>query len=93
MLIEGTYFAQVLGHPAGPAPYLKLVWLATSVGIVAGAVGSSLEDEERVRRRPTAAASGSGSSATANAPRKPKAAVTTERSPGSSSSVPEASTV
>ncbi|VVJ21991.1 Uncharacterised protein [Amycolatopsis camponoti] len=50
VLIEGTYFAEVLGHPAGPASYLKLVWLATSVGIVAGAVGSSLEDEERVRR-------------------------------------------
>ncbi|MEV4051881.1 hypothetical protein AB0J55_11925 [Amycolatopsis sp. NPDC049688] len=26
------------------------MWLATSVGIVAGAVGSSVEDEERVRR-------------------------------------------
>ncbi|MEU8415937.1 hypothetical protein AB0C24_24390 [Amycolatopsis japonica] len=50
VLVEGTYFAQVLGHPAGPASYLKLVWLATSVGIVAGAVGSSLEDEDRVRR-------------------------------------------
>ena len=50
VLIEGTYLGQVLGHPAGPASYLKLVWLSTSVGIVAGAVGSSLEDEERVRR-------------------------------------------
>ncbi|MGV9366416.1 hypothetical protein [Amycolatopsis sp. NPDC003731] len=50
VLIEGTYFGQTLGHPAGPASYLKLVWLATSVGIVAGALGSSVEDEERVRR-------------------------------------------
>jgi hypothetical protein len=50
VLLEGTYFGEVLGHPAGPASYLKLVWLATSVGIVAGAVGSSVEDEERVRR-------------------------------------------
>ncbi|WP_103347628.1 hypothetical protein [Amycolatopsis sp. CA-128772] len=50
VLIEGTYFGQVLGHPAGPASYLKLVWLATSVGIVAGALGSNLEDEDRVRR-------------------------------------------
>ncbi|SEF24525.1 hypothetical protein SAMN05421837_102753 [Amycolatopsis pretoriensis] len=50
VLIEGTYFGQTLGHPAGPASYLKLVWLATSVGIVAGAMGSNLEDEERVRR-------------------------------------------
>jgi hypothetical protein len=50
VLIEGSYFGQVLGHPAGPASYLKLVWLSTSVGIVAGAVGSSVEDEDRVRR-------------------------------------------
>ncbi|MEA5365262.1 hypothetical protein VA596_37435 [Amycolatopsis sp., V23-08] len=50
VLVEGVYLGQVLGHPAGPASYLKLVWLATSVGIVAGAVGSSVEDEERVRR-------------------------------------------
>ncbi|MGW4059349.1 hypothetical protein ACWEGE_13765 [Amycolatopsis sp. NPDC004747] len=50
VLVEGTYFGQVLGHPAGPGSYLKLVWLATSVGIVAGAVGSSVEDEDRVRR-------------------------------------------
>ncbi|GAB3146757.1 hypothetical protein GCM10027258_38920 [Amycolatopsis stemonae] len=50
VLVEGTYFGQTLGHPAGPASYLKLVWLATSVGIVAGAVGSSVEDEDRVRR-------------------------------------------
>ncbi|MEU7791315.1 hypothetical protein [Amycolatopsis sp. NPDC049159] len=50
VLVEGTYFGEVLGHPAGPVSYLKLVWLATSVGIVAGAVGSSVEDEERVRR-------------------------------------------
>ncbi|MEU4249955.1 hypothetical protein AB0F15_21355 [Amycolatopsis sp. NPDC026612] len=50
VLIEGVYFGQVLGHPAGPASYFKLVWLSASVGIVAGAVGSSVEDEERVRR-------------------------------------------
>ncbi len=50
VLIEGSYFGEVLGHPAGPASYLKLVWLSTSVGIVAGAVGSSVEDEDRVRR-------------------------------------------
>lgn len=50
VLVEGTYLAQVLGHPAGPGSYLKLAWLSTSVGIVAGAVGSSLEDEESVRR-------------------------------------------
>ncbi|WP_290055615.1 hypothetical protein [Amycolatopsis solani] len=50
VLVEGTYLGEVLGHPAGPSSYLKLVWLASSVGIVAGAMGSNLEDEERVRR-------------------------------------------
>jgi hypothetical protein len=30
--------------------YAKLVWLAFSVGIVAGALGSSLESEEAIRK-------------------------------------------
>ncbi|MFF1607551.1 hypothetical protein ACFVYA_07180 [Amycolatopsis sp. NPDC058278] len=55
VLIEGTYFGQVLGHPA--------------------------KTKNASAARPTAGASGSGSSATASAPRKPKAAMTTERSP------------
>ena len=45
----GGYFAQSLGHPVGAGSYLNLVWLCSSVGIVAGALGSSLEDEETVR--------------------------------------------
>ncbi|MFC6090043.1 hypothetical protein [Saccharothrix lopnurensis] len=49
VLIDSGYFAQTLGHPVGAGSYLKLVWLCTSVGIVAGALGSSLEDEEAVR--------------------------------------------
>ncbi|MGW3960956.1 hypothetical protein ACWED2_14145 [Amycolatopsis sp. NPDC005003] len=49
VLIDSGYFAQALGHPVGAGSYLTLVWLCSSVGIVAGALGSSLEDEETVR--------------------------------------------
>ncbi|MDT7805741.1 MAG: hypothetical protein QOI78_9174 [Actinomycetota bacterium] len=50
VLIDSGYFAQTLGHPVGVGSYLNLVWLCSSVGIVAGALGSSLEDEETVRK-------------------------------------------
>ncbi|MFG1643310.1 hypothetical protein ACGFMK_23700 [Amycolatopsis sp. NPDC049252] len=50
VVIDSGYFAQALGHPVGVGSYLKLVWLCSSVGIVAGALGSSLEDEETVRK-------------------------------------------
>jgi hypothetical protein len=50
VLIDSGYLAQTLGHPAGVDSYLNLVWLSSSVGIVAGALGSSLEDEETVRK-------------------------------------------
>jgi hypothetical protein len=49
VLIDSGYFAQALGHPVGIGSYLNLVWLCSSVGIVAGALGSSLEDEDTVR--------------------------------------------
>jgi uncharacterized membrane protein len=50
VLIDSGYLAQTLGHPVGVGSYLNLVWLCSSVGIVAGALGSSLEDEETVRK-------------------------------------------
>lgn len=50
VLIDSGHLAQALGHPVGVGSYLKLVWLGGSVGIVAGALGSSLEDEEAVRK-------------------------------------------
>lgn len=50
VVIDSGYFAQTLGHPVGMGSYLNLVWLCSSVGIVAGALGSSLEDEETVRK-------------------------------------------
>ena len=48
-LIDPDYFATILHRPASFPDYLKLVWLGSSVGIVAGALGSSLESEEAVR--------------------------------------------
>ena len=48
-LIDPDYFATILHRPASFPDYLKLVWAGSSVGIVAGALGSSLESEEAVR--------------------------------------------
>jgi hypothetical protein len=48
-LIDPGYFGTVLHRPVSFPDYLKLVWLGSSVGIVAGALGSSLESEEAVR--------------------------------------------
>ncbi|SER91321.1 hypothetical protein [Actinokineospora terrae] len=50
VLIDSGHLAQTLGHPVGVGSYMNLVWLSSSVGIVAGALGSSLEDEETVRK-------------------------------------------
>jgi hypothetical protein len=47
-LIDPDYFAATLHRPAVLPDYLKLVWLGSSIGIVAGALGSSLESEEAV---------------------------------------------
>ncbi|GAA4709022.1 hypothetical protein GCM10023215_58140 [Pseudonocardia yuanmonensis] len=48
--IDPGYFSSQLHRPPSFGAYLKLVWLASSVGIVAGALGSSLESEEAVRK-------------------------------------------
>ena len=42
VLIDSGYLAQTLGHPVGGGSYLNLVWLGSSSGIVAGALGASL---------------------------------------------------
>jgi hypothetical protein len=49
-VISSDYLGQQLRHPAGPSDYLTLVWLAASMGTVAGALGSSLETEDAVRQ-------------------------------------------
>lgn len=50
IIIDGHYLAMQLGHEVGLAEYVNLSWLAASLGTMAGAVGSSLDDEESVRK-------------------------------------------
>lgn len=50
VVIDSGYLAARLGHPVGPGDYATLVWLASSMGIVAGALGSSLNTEAAVRQ-------------------------------------------
>lgn len=49
-VIDTGYLRSQLGHPVGPAAYATLSWLASSMGIVAGALGTSLETEQAVRQ-------------------------------------------
>ncbi|MFR9805431.1 hypothetical protein ACL02T_24565 [Pseudonocardia sp. RS010] len=50
VIIPVDYLAQVLGRPVGVAEYGRIVVLATIMGLVAGAVGSGLEDDATVRQ-------------------------------------------
>ena len=49
IFVPGAYFQSTLKHPVGIGEYLTLSWLGASLATVAGALGASLEDEERVR--------------------------------------------
>ena len=49
VFVPGGYFQSILKHPVGFGEYLTLSWLAASLATVAGALGSSLEDEDTVR--------------------------------------------
>jgi hypothetical protein len=49
IFVPGGYFQSTLKHPVGFGEYLTLSWLGASLATVAGALGASLEDEERVR--------------------------------------------
>lgn len=49
-VIDIGYLRSQLGHPVGLADYAQLTWLACSMGIVAGALGTSLESEDAVRQ-------------------------------------------
>ena len=49
VFVPGGYFQITLKHPVGFGEYLTLSWLGASLATVAGALGASLEDEERVR--------------------------------------------
>ncbi|MDK7871100.1 hypothetical protein R0J90_04995, partial [Micrococcus sp. SIMBA_144] len=49
MIIPVEYLGEELEQPSGVGDYVRLVWLAASMGTMAGAVGSSLDDSERIR--------------------------------------------
>ena len=48
IFLEGSFLQPILRHPVGLADYVVLAWMVTSLATVAGALGSELEDEERV---------------------------------------------
>jgi hypothetical protein len=50
LVLDDGYLRSQLGHPIGFADYATLVWLASSIGVVAGALGSSLDSEEAVQK-------------------------------------------
>jgi hypothetical protein len=49
-LIDPGFLQTTLGHAVTIADYLSIAWFATSVALLAGAVGSGFEDEESVRK-------------------------------------------
>jgi hypothetical protein len=50
VVIDTGFLQSQLGHRAGFGDYATLAWLACSMGIVAGALGSSLDTETAVRQ-------------------------------------------
>lgn len=49
-LVPSSVLASSLGHPANYATYLNLAWGFTTMGVIAGALGSSLESDRAVRQ-------------------------------------------
>jgi hypothetical protein len=49
-LIDPGFLQATLGHAVSVSDYLSIAWFATSVALLAGAVGSGFEDEESVRK-------------------------------------------
>jgi hypothetical protein len=50
LVVPASYMEQVLGPPVDWVDYLRVSLMATAMGLVAGAVGSGLEEDETVRR-------------------------------------------
>ncbi|GEL22206.1 hypothetical protein PSU4_11600 [Pseudonocardia sulfidoxydans NBRC 16205] len=50
VIVPPEYLTRVVGHAAGFGDYVRVVVLATILGVVAGAVGSGLEDDATVRQ-------------------------------------------
>jgi hypothetical protein len=49
VFVPGVYFQSTLKHPVGLSDYVTLAWMAASLATVAGALGASLEHEDKVR--------------------------------------------
>jgi hypothetical protein len=49
VVVPPHYLTETLGVEAGIQHYLKLSWLAASLGLIAGAIGSSFDDDEAIR--------------------------------------------
>ncbi|GAA4862114.1 hypothetical protein GCM10025787_53970 [Saccharopolyspora rosea] len=49
-LIPSSLLTSILGHPTGWPTYLAVAWAFTTMGVVAGALGSSLESDAAVRQ-------------------------------------------
>jgi hypothetical protein len=47
--VPGAYFQSTLKHSVGLGDYVTLAWMAASLATVAGALGASLEHEDKVR--------------------------------------------
>lgn len=50
IIIDEEYLAMMLGHEVGVAEYINLSWLSASLGTIAGAVGSGLDNVESVQK-------------------------------------------
>ncbi|WP_419221882.1 hypothetical protein [Gordonia sp. CPCC 206044] len=50
IVIDAGYMRQELGRPVDVTAYVRLAWLATSMGIFAGALGSSADSHDDVLR-------------------------------------------
>lgn len=49
LVVPPHYLTETLGTEAGAEHYLKLSWLAASLGMLAGAIGSSFDDDAAIR--------------------------------------------
>jgi hypothetical protein len=49
-LIPSDLLANMLGHAAAWSAYLSLAWGFTTMGVIAGALGSSLQSDQAVRQ-------------------------------------------
>ncbi len=50
VVIPPDYLTSTIKHAAGPADFLVITWLSTSMGTIAGALGSGLASEDAVRQ-------------------------------------------